>query len=232
MEFIGEPGDDNNVAGNWQEATKRKGDFAGQTGDLGSPNANASGGALPVELASFEVAATARGAVVTWTTASETNNARFVVQHRGPARAGYRTIGTRAGAGTTTQQRSYRFGTRDLTPGAHAFRLKQVDVDGTVHLSAPRRVNVMPEADLEVIGANPLRAGQQLTVVAKGAANQTVRVGLYNVLGQRIRTLSASPQGKSMLRAQLAAESLPSGTYFVRTEGGGEGKTARFTVVR
>jgi hypothetical protein len=107
-----------------------------------------------------------------------------------------------------------------------------VDVDGTVHLSAPRRVNVMPEADLEVIGANPLRAGQQLTVVAKGAANQTVRVGLYNVLGQRIRTLSASPQGKSMLRAQLAAESLPSGTYFVRTEGGGEGKTARFTVVR
>ena len=231
MEFIGDPGDDNNIAAHWQEATTRKGDFAGMTGDFGSPNANARGGALPVELAFFKVSATAEGAVVTWATASETNNARFVVEHRGPEREGYRALSTRAGAGTSTRQRSYRLGVQDLAPGPHTFRLKQVDVDGTVHRSAPRTVSVLPEAELQVLGANPLRAGEQLTVVAKGAPDHAVRVGLYNVLGQRIRTLS-SPSPGAMMRVQLSASSLPSGTYFVRTEGGGGEATARFTVVR
>jgi hypothetical protein len=231
MEFIGDPGDDNNVAAHWQEATTRKGDFAGMTGDFGSPNTNASGGALPVELVSFEVSATAEGAMVTWATASETNNARFAVEHRGPERAAYQTLGTRAGAGTSTRQRSYRLGVQGLAPGPHTFRLKQVDVDGTVHRSAPRTVSVLPEAELQIIGANPLRAGEQLTVVAKGPPDHAVRVGLYNVLGQRIRTLS-SPSKGTMMRVQLSASSLPSGTYFVRTEGGAGGATARFTVVR
>jgi hypothetical protein len=233
MEFIGAPGDNNNTPTNWQEAETRKGDYAGENGDLGSPNANASGGALPVELVAFNVAVDATSVVLTWTTASETNNAHFAVQHQGPQRSGYRTLGTRDGAGTTVQRQSYRFRVQKLRAGTHTFRLKQVDQDGTTHFTTPRTAKILPEARLTLVGANPLRTGDRLTVVATGAANGEMRVGLYNVLGQRLRTLASTGQDDEVVRVQLSAENLPSGMYFVSTEGeASRGATARFTVVR
>lgn len=231
MEFTGASGDDNNVAANWQEAMTRKGDLAGENGDLGSPGANASGGALPVELVDFDVAIEGQGATVSWTTASETNNAHFEVQHQGPSRAGYRALGSREGAGTTTQPQSYRFRVQNLQPGTHSFRLKQEDLDGTSRVGASRTVEVLPTSDLTLIGTNPLRAGESLTVVAKAPSSEALRIGLYNVLGQRIRTLASSSGGK-VVRARVPTQDLSSGIYFVSTEGGAGGATARFTVVR
>ena len=232
MEYTGAPGDDNNTPANWKEAMTRKGDFAGEDGDFGSPDANASGGALPVELTAFDVTVDAHRALVTWATASETSNARFMVQHQGPSSARYRTLGTREGAGTTTRQMSYRFPVRQLRAGTHSFRLKQEDLDGTTQLSAPETVEVVPTTDLRLVGSNPVRAGEQLTVIAKGAPNGGVEVGLFNVLGQRIRTLASTSPGERVVRVRLSAENLSICMYFVRTECEAGGATARFTVIQ
>jgi hypothetical protein len=233
MEYTGGPYDNNNDPTNWQEATTRKGDFAGDEGDFGSPNANASGGALPVELSAFTVAVDARSAVVKWTTATETNNAHFAVQHRGPSSTAYRTLGTREGAGTTARPQSYRFRVRRLEPGTHTFRLRQVDLDGTAHLSAPRAIEVLPDASLSLVGPNPLRSGERLTAVVSGEKSRgPVRIHLYNVLGQRVRTVAAPIEQEGPVRVHVSTRDLASGTYFLRAAGPALSESARFTVVR
>ena len=81
-----------------------------------------------------------------WRTTSETNNAGFEAQHRSPEQAAWETLRFVPGAGTTTQPQDYRFRTGALAPGTHAFRLRQVDLDGASDLSPEVRLAVKLDA--------------------------------------------------------------------------------------
>lgn len=101
---------------------------------------------LPVELASFDATTDGNKVHLTWTTASETGNTRFEVQRRAlgaeafetqraQGQSRWKTVGSVEGSGTMTEAQSYRF--TDKNPpyqaGRLAYRLRQVDVDGTAH---------------------------------------------------------------------------------------------------
>jgi hypothetical protein len=233
IEFTGGEGDDNNRASNWQEASARTGDFADSGGpNDGSPGANAPGGALPVELAFFDAHVSDDHARLTWKTSAETNNAGFAVQHRASGAGEWSKLGFVQGEGTTSRPQRYRFATDALAPGTHAFRLRQVDTDGTAHLSAPRRVEVTGEDGLRLVGANPVTRGERAVVSVQADPPGRVEVALYNVLGERIRTLTPTIRAKRTRRVQIPASALSSGTYFVRVEGPSIDDTVRFTVVR
>jgi len=231
LEFVGAPGDDNNAGANWQEATTRKGDFAGDNGDYGSPNANASGGQLPVELAVFDVAANGNQVHLAWKTATETNNAGFEVQRR--TDGGWSKSGFVEGAGTTTRPQSYRFTTDALKSGTHTFRLKQIDTDGTAHVSEPETVTIRGEAGLVLSGANPLTAGQPTELQVQVETEQFVEVALYDVLGQRVRTVTsdrATPDRP--VRTTMSTEGLSSGVYFLRATGNSFQETRKINVLQ
>lgn len=232
LEYVGAPDGDNNLADPWEAATQRVGDFANTSGiNNGSPNADAPNGSLPVELARFEVTARNQTARLRWTTASESGNAGFAVQHRPDAGGDWSRLGFVDGAGTTTVSQSYRFATEALAPGRHAFRLKQVDVDGTVQYSSPRRVDVRSRFALTLEGPNPLSAGESVRVRLRTPQAQSPRLVLYNVLGQRVRTISSDSRGAAV-EARLSADELASGTYVLRVEGASQSATRRLTVVR
>ena len=232
LEYVGAPGDDNAVAGNWAAATERVGDFTTSSGtNNGSPNADAPDGSLPVELARFEVTARSQTARLKWTTASESGNAGFAVQHRSEAAGDWSRLGFVDGAGTTTSAESYRFATEKLAPGRHAFRLKQVDVDGTAHYSEPRRIRVQPGFSLALEGPNPLSSGERVQVRLRAPQARSARLALYNVLGQRVRTISSNSRDAAV-EARLSADELASGTYILRVEGASQPATRRLTVVR
>ena len=94
---------------------------------------------LPVEIATFDVIPTGdRGAELVWETLQEKNNDRFEIEHLAPETSGWSRIGTKRGAGTTTERQRYMFAVSDLEVGTHAFRLRQIDVDGTQELSRRR----------------------------------------------------------------------------------------------
>jgi hypothetical protein len=194
---------------------------------------------LPVELAQFTVRRDEETALVQWRTATETNNAGFEVQHRGPgaedyAEAGY--VESKADGGTTTQPTSYRYEVTDLNPGTHQFRLRQVDTDGTAHLSEPVSLTVGMEQSLRLTGPspNPVRTSTQIRFGVQGSAPATVE--LYNVLGQRVATLyDGTPAPGEMQTVRLGSQELagvPSGVYFVRLDADGASRTRRLTVVR
>lgn len=86
---------------------------------------------LPVSLVSFRAQAEGKNAArVTWTTASELNNAWFEIQHSVNARD-FETAGRVVGNGTTQEKHTYAFQHTGLDAShVHYYRLKQVDTDG------------------------------------------------------------------------------------------------------
>ena len=188
---------------------------------------------LPVELTSFTARVDGPDAVLKWKTASETNNSGFEVQHRPPDASVFSEIEFVEGAGTSTEPRSYRVRVEDLASGPHRFRLRQVDTDGTSHTTDPVRVRLTPEQKLALQPAapNPVRQSTRLAFTVK--ENGPVTVALYDVLGQRVRTLyDRSAQVGREHEVEVSARGLSSGPYFVRLRAPSGTKTRRITVVR
>lgn len=84
----------------------------------------------PVELLSFESTVEERLVRLKWSTASETNNDFFLVEHSING-IDFETIGQVEGSGTTPEPQSYEYEHFNPTSGANYYQLTQVDFDGT-----------------------------------------------------------------------------------------------------
>lgn len=187
---------------------------------------------LPVELTRFDVAIDGQRALLTWETASETENAGFYVEHRAVETA-WNRLQFVEGAGTTEAAQRYRYETDVLAPGTHHFRLAQVDVDGTVHTSDVQTVIVRSSArlDLRASGPNPAVDATEMSVVLREAADVTIEV--FDLLGRRRAVLHDGPlSGGDTHRFPVTVSAWASGTYLVRVTGAGVPVTRRLTVVR
>jgi hypothetical protein len=192
---------------------------------------------LPVELASFEAAQSGEAAVeLSWTTASETNNAGFRVQHRVSKNEGWTKVGSvesKASGGTTTEAQTYRVSAEELAVGVHEFRLRQVDLDGTTTSHGPVSVELKMEEALRLDAPVPNPAGERATVSFAVQEQTEATVAVYNTLGQKVRTLyRGTPTAGERQTVRLETEDLASGTYLLRLRANGRSQTERLTVVR
>lgn len=194
--------------------------------------------ALPVELAGFDAVRTGDSAAeLTWTTASEQNNAGFVVQHRTSAKdASWDKVGfveSKAGGGTTSTETSYTFPVENLSVGSHEFRLKQRDLDGSTHLHDPTTVALQMQKGLRLStpAPNPVQSRAAFTFAVKEATKTTIT--LYNTLGQQVRTVyQGTPPTEQTQTLRLDADGLASGAYFLRLRANGQTQTERVTILK
>ena len=197
---------------------------------------------LPVELASMEAHTRNGQVVVSWRTASETNNAGFQIQHRkarapgahrGSSTDAWESRGFVEGHGTTDRPQNYRFVAEGLPVGTQEFRLKQVDLDGTTTVHDPVTVDLQMQEALR-LGApapNPVQDRATLSFAVNERAETTIT--LYNTLGQRVRTVyRGTPPAGEAQTVRLSTTDLTSGVYFVRLQAGAQTETRRVTVVR
>ncbi len=115
------------------------GAFYGGATDVGRAYLyQSSGGPLPIQLSSFvALPLTGHEVQLNWTTLSEVSNYGFEVQRRSQGQREFATLRGSfiAGAGTTNHPQVYSW-TDVSAPAGHSFyRLKQTDLDGTVHFS-------------------------------------------------------------------------------------------------
>ncbi len=109
---------------------------------------------LPVELTTFAALADGAGALLRWQTASEVNNAGFAVEQQDPTRAAaWLPVAFVDGHGTTAAAHAYSYRIAQLAPGLHRFRLRQLDLDGTAHVSADVAVEVDARGRTVAVGA-------------------------------------------------------------------------------
>ncbi len=191
--------------------------------------------ALPVTLTGFTAVRNGSSTVLTWQTASETNNAGFRVQYE--RAAGWEALGfvpSTVDDGTTGEAQSYRFVVdRRLGPGTHRFRLEQVDLDRSTTLSDTVQVEVGMEGALHLSAPAPNPAAERATLSFAVQEGTKAEVTMYDVLGQRVRTLyEGRPPGEEGRRLTVETRDLPSGVYVVRLRAGGRTQTRRLTVVQ
>ena len=224
----------NNDADNWTESLDRESNYTQfvdtDRGSPGAPGSQAS--VLPVELTRFEALQHAGGVALTWATASEWNNAGFEIQRQAAAGA-FETLGFVAGNGTTNEPQTYGYRVEALPPGRHVFRLKQVDFDGAFEYSPEVEVAVELTQRFALSEAypNPFNPATQFTLAVD--RRQTVSVEVFNLLGQRVRTLFAGTLEANAPRTfTFDARDLPSGLYLYRVSGETFAATRQMTLLK
>jgi len=190
--------------------------------------------ALPVELASFDATTDARAVSLTWRTASETNNAGFTVERRVEGSGSWVEVGTREGAGTTTQPQTYRFRDTEVPFAAETltYRLRQADLDGTATHSDPRTVSLAAPETTTLRPPFPNPGQHRATIRYTLPRAQEVTIALYDVLGRRVRTLAQGQRAAGRYEQAVDLSGLSSGAYFVRLRSRNATRTERLTVAR
>jgi len=173
---------------------------------------------LPVELTSFSAVSNGSQVTLSWTTASETNNAGFEIQQRVGRR--FEVVGWVEGAGTSNEARTYSFSTSRAVPGRQAFRLRQVDFDGAFAFSSTREVSVALGGAFHMgdVFPNPFNPEASFTLTV--AQTQNVTVAVYDMQGRMITLLhSGSLEGEQPYAFRMNGGDWASGKYIIRAVG-------------
>lgn len=176
-----------------------------------------------------------------WQTASETGNAGFEVQRKAadPSGAKWQAVGFReskAEGGSASEALTYRFVDEDLPYAADtlAYRLRQVDLDGSAEVTDPVRVARGGPAELQLKKTYPNPARGRVTVhfaVPEAAAEGEATLRLYDVLGRQVRSVARQAE-TGRHETQLSVQDLASGVYFLRLRAEEQARTRRLTVVK
>jgi hypothetical protein len=197
-------------AANKWTATNPSGSFSPfGGGERGAFNATV----LAVELTTFQAKATQKAALLTWTTASEKDNAYFNIEHSTNGTA-FETIAQVKGNGTTTAATTYNFEHPTPSVSVNYYRLKQVDVNGTSTYSAVRSV-VFGKSSLVV---KVTLVTETLDIVVSDT--ELTPLSIFNLSGQNV--MNVKVQGTQ--RVNVSA--LPAGMYIIRV--GTMGEAVRF----
>ncbi|MBC8083540.1 MAG: right-handed parallel beta-helix repeat-containing protein [Hymenobacter sp.] len=180
---------------------------------------------LPVELTEFTATAGGADARLSWATASELNNERFVVERSADGRQ-FEPVGTVAGHGTT--QQAHRYAHTDVGAARAGrllyYRLRQEDTDGRINFSPVRivRFEGAGAGPVFTLHPNPTQAGTTLDLTAE-AAGQSCRVLLRDLQGRRLHSFGLAGGQRHL----LPTAALPAGTYLVEVRGAGAARTQR-----
>jgi len=180
---------------------------------------------VPVELTSFTATTNNRNVNLNWSTATEINNQGFEIERR-LSEGQFITIGHVNGNGTTTERKEYSFTDAGVQSGSYAYRLKQIDFDGTFEYSSV--------VEIEVLGVNEFSLGQNYpnpfnptTSISFSLAEPSfVKLAVFNLLGEEVQVLKNEYMNAGSFNVSFDASSLPSGMYLYKIE------SAQFTSVR
>lgn len=197
---------------------------------------------LPIQLGMFQATVTSGGQVhVFWRTISETNNYGFEVQKSSLPDRGFQTIPNSfiAGQGTTLDPHDYEYLDDGARPGTWWYRLKQIDLDGTVHYSDAVRADVLTGASDESLPLktfllqnypNPFNPETRISFSIASPVHVTLTV--YDVLGREVTRLvngSVSPGTHSVA---WNAASFSGGVYMYELRAGGVVEQKKMVVLK
>lgn len=187
--------------------------------------------ALPVELIRFDAIADGLTVTLQWATASEVNNAGFFVERRRGET--FEQLGFVDGAGTTAEGQQYQYQVKAPPPGPNAFRLKQVDFDGTFAYSPVVEVMVeLPDRFmLQPAYPNPFNPEATVRFAVREAV--PVQLALFDGLGRLVQVLyDAQPAAHQVQTVRLNGSGLASGMYVLRLSGPGINAAQTVMLVR
>lgn len=185
-----------------------------------------SSGVLPVQLTALAATTSGAGAELSWGTATELNSYGFAIERRkmndGSSQE-WSNIGFIAGAGTSNAPHEYSFADRSVLPGRYAYRIKQIDNDGSFQYFGNAEVEVgltVSRFEIESNYPNPFNPTTVISYQLPVAS--MVHLKIFDVMGREVETLVNQEMPAGQHRLQWTASHVSSGTYFCRLEAGGK----------
>lgn len=200
---------------------------------------------IPVELVNFRATVSNNTVELNWETRSETNNRGFEVERSQKSPTGmegqkvksqmeWKSIGFVEGKGTTTEPVTYSFTDHNLTSGKYAYRLKQIDVDGTVKYSdeIETEVNAPMEFLLEQNYPNPFNPTTIISWQSPVGSRQILKI--YDILGNEVVTLvdEYREAGRYNVEFTINNLQLSSGVYYYRLKAGDYVETKKMILLK
>lgn len=209
------------------------GDFVLASADANNP--------LPITLASFAATRLEEQRVrVAWETLSEINNFGFEVQRSASLAGDFSTVSPFIpGAGTTNDPHSYTFVDESALAGASWYRLKQTDLDGTVHYTDPVGVDLPTSVTdvapsvfaLEQNYPNPFNPATEIRFSVEATGRATLDV--YDALGQHVATLfDAVAEAGHFTTVRFNASHLATGMYYYRLVSGNRSEVRKLLLMK
>lgn len=149
---------------------------------------------LPVELLDFSGIhyETRQSNVLSWATASETNNAKFVVE-RSEDGTTYETLQTLPGAGNSNILLTYEYEDFGIEKDYY-YRLTQVDYDGQYEIFSPLYIEQHSEKISSSMIENVWMNGDLIYFTLNSKLDQPIFVSLHDVSGSIIHESLINPE--------------------------------------
>ncbi len=182
---------------------------------------------VPVELASFSASVTTAGVELKWTTATETNNYGFSIERRSEG-SDFAEIGFVKGNGTSTVINSYSFVDTKPLNGSVYYRLKQIDLDGSVNYSNEIMADNSGMVNgFHLYGNYPNPFNPSTTISFSLSEKENVRVIVRDILGSEVAEIFNGIAAPGINRVQWngnnsAGQMVNSGVYFYTVEVNGK----------
>ncbi|MGE5806432.1 MAG: T9SS type A sorting domain-containing protein, partial [Ignavibacteria bacterium] len=167
---------------------------------------------VPVELYSFEALSQDGEIMLSWITATETNNKGFEIERNSADE--WMNIGFVQGKGTTTLSQSYSFSDKNIIPGNYFYRLKQINYDGSFEYSKTLNVRITPQFSFKLEQNYPNPFNPSTTINFSVQKNVLVSLIVYDALGSEVATLVNEEKPAGDYLVNFNASGISSGTYF------------------
>jgi hypothetical protein len=188
---------------------------------------------MPVELTSF-TATTRQGKVyLYWKTATEINNLGFEIERKQDNKP-WLTVGFKEGHGTTTETKEYSYvdDISSITAYSLAYRLKQIDYDGSYEYSDVVLVDNPAPLGFALHQNFPNPYNPVTTITYSLPIKSQVELVVYNTLGEEVKQLVNGVKEAGSYSVELNATSLPSGIYFYRLQAGSFVETKKMVLMK
>jgi uncharacterized repeat protein (TIGR02543 family) len=182
---------------------------------------------LPVELIVFNGTCNTMEHVLNWTTASEINNFRFVVE-RSADGVEFVPVGEQAGAGTTAELNAYTFRTSAPSRNEYFYRLIQEDFDGTFKVYPTLALSCKGDIAHGLVAnvfPNPSAGNSSLQI--SSSRSRTVWVQISDAMGRPVHTKELNiSEGANLFG--LPGATLSAGVYTISLRSEGETHTLKW----
>lgn len=179
---------------------------------------------LPVELQLFQASVSQKGILLSWKTATETNNYGFEIERsekKNERNSPWKSIGFVNGNGTTSLPHSYSFVDKNIFSGTSLYRLKQIDRSGEFSYSDIVSVNVQSAPAAFSLNQNfPNPFNPTTTIIFSLPQEELVTLKVFDILGNEISTLVNEKLSAGTHTQLFSPENLSSGIYFLSMKAG------------
>ncbi|MBM2840491.1 MAG: hemagluttinin repeat-containing protein, partial [Bacteroidetes bacterium] len=198
--------------------------------------------ALPIQLASFTGSVINGNTVrLDWMTISEINNYGFEVQKSTQQLTDFVTIPGSfvPGHGTTNEPNYYSYNDVSVSTRSAYYRLKQIDLDGSLYYTDAILVNVLTDVGESSVPVefslaqnypNPFNPSTAIRYGLPVASE--VKLEVFNTLGQRVIELVNERQEAGFHSTTFEGTSFASGVYIYKIQAGGFVATKKFLLLK